>query len=128
MGDSGKRLRGFRIVIDRYRRNGIGKHCLLQKKIILVLTYKDEYAIMIERLKNSRSYRQVWRNGRRTRLKILRGRPRVGSSPTTCIKIKIRSRKWADFCLYYLFHYSNWVFVMNNECNQIRRECKNRKK
>ena len=26
--------------------------------------------------------KRMWRNGRRTRLKILRGRPRVGSSPT----------------------------------------------
>ena len=25
----------------------------------------------------------VWRNGRRTRLKILRGQPHVGSTPTT---------------------------------------------
>ena len=28
----------------------------------------------------------MWRNGRRTRLKILRGRPRVGSSPTIRIR------------------------------------------
>lgn len=28
----------------------------------------------------------VWRNGRRSRLKICRGQPCVGSSPTTSIK------------------------------------------
>ncbi len=29
-----------------------------------------------------RKAERMWRNGRRTRLKILRGQPRVGSSPT----------------------------------------------
>ena len=38
-----------------------------------------------------RQRERMWRNGRRTRLKILRGRPRVGSSPT--IRIRAESRE-----------------------------------
>ena len=38
----------------------------------------------------------MWRNGSRTRLKILRGRPRVGSSPT--IRMKALIFKAFIFC------------------------------
>ena len=39
-----------------------------------------------------RKAERMWRNGRRTRLKILRGQPRVGSSPT------IRRKKQLNLC------------------------------
>ena len=35
--------------------------------------------------------KRMWRNGRRTRLKILRGQPRVGSSPTIRMKLILQT-------------------------------------
>ncbi len=45
----------------------------------------------------------VWRNGRRTGLKILRGQLRVGSSPTTSTKLFRFIRKKSQQTLTFLF-------------------------